>query len=514
MKIYKNRLAITLLIALTYISTAFCALPPRVSLWGLTGSGATIGRIDALLPLIANTNTLAYSDFQGRKDTNSEEGMASLGFGIRNIPSCHSPIYGGYIFLDYNHSDEGNSYWFLSPGAESLGLLYDLRINGYFPIKNKRNQSAPFFASGLNDCGNNGDCQFVEFHGHQQFEHGFVQFEEVGPGVDGEIGRRFPVLNNMQVFAGAYYFSFEDSDDIKGVEGRIEIPLEPRLALTAEASYDNQEHTRLVAGIRLNLGESPCKRFRYYPIQARMRDSIPRNLGAIADGMGVPVATGTKDDGLFLIRDDIFFFTATGGSVFDGTLNSGTFENPLAGDQFTQATIDTIDGSLAANANFYFNPGTYTLQPPPNGRIALNGGQSIFGRSADYRCSAVGDERALFIGGFDLFEGDNTLASFQLTNEVVTEGDNTGIQSIVGIDIDNAENIFICNANIAVSAIVTGDNTDIGVGSGVSINNTAIGVRVGDDSEVVIHDSTFSVLASIGGNNEAGTAQGSTSGGR
>lgn len=451
----------------------------RGSIWGLGGSESQ-GRVDALVPILSNQNNLFYSDIQGSIG-NDNAWYAGLGAGYRMLAN-DSRIYGGYFFVDRNVSAQHNTYWILSPGVEAFFLDWDSRLNLYFPVGKRR------YVTGLLPS-QQGDCSYIVFKGHQQFEHHFSLFEEVGPGADAEAGYTFHRFYNTQLHGGVYYFALSDSSNIKGVEARIEIPVNTHWAVAFETSYDNYQHGTVVAGLRLNLGGTASQPPRSInDMQTNMVAPIPRNLGSLHTGSGMPVVKGKKDDGLFLERDNIYFFTSQGGAAFVSTAQSGTFENPLNNNQFTQPVVN----QLGNNANLYFNSGTYVIQGAgvaPNAQISLLNGQSIYGRIANFKCAANGNARPLFLGRINLYEGNNTLNSFQLTNQLV-HVDN-GNQTIVAMDIESVTNIKISNANISAINTVTGNNAS---------TNYAFAMNVGN-SQVDITNSVINASANVTGTN-------------
>lgn len=470
---------------------------PRISIWGLGGQQDQV-RGDLLIPLFGDQNNLFYTDLQGsytRANNSNEGNYGSVGAGFRKLQG--NGVYGVYLFLDRDETQLRNVFNVLSPGLEAFFQDWDFRVNGYFPVSD-RSKTVSFFPSqqGCGDCGEScGNCQFVTFAGHQQFENRFTDLEKAGPGGDTEVGYTFHRLHNAQLHAGVYYFNFNNNNNsfrnnnntnsITGVEGRLEVPVNPTWAVTVESSYDNYQHGTVMGGLRFNLFAPRATNPR--DSSFHMLDAIPRNLGSLQTGSGIPTVKATRNDGLFLTRDNIYFFTSQGGSVFVNSTESGTFENPLRNDQFSQSVVNTVGN----NANFYFNPGTYTIMGVgtiPNAEISLLSGDSIYGRNFGYRCSAIGDARPTLLGSMSL-PGYNTLASIQLEDKSVGS-----FNQLTALDIENAKNVFICNCRIDATTEVIGDNTGDNFATGIYANN----------STVKITTSTISANALIDGNNANG----------
>lgn len=504
-KTWKVVISLLVLLLFITINTANAAYfnyyNPRGSVWGLAGT-ENQGRLDVLLPVSSNSDNLFYTDLQGGY-AQDDASYGSVGAGLRKLIN-DSAIYGGYLFVDRDESNLHNEFTVLSPGAEALFTSWDFRLNGYFPL-NQRKKIMEFFPSqqtaGCGDCGMNcSDSQFIVFSGHQQFEHRFAELEEAGPGTDGEVGYTFHHLNNTQFHAGIYYFNYNGANsnthifngvstakNITGIEGRLEMPVNPHWAVTVESSYDNYQHFAVVGGLRLNLfGIAPAKP--YSDLHDQMVAPITRNIGSLATGSGIPTIKKEKDEGLFLERDNIYFFTSQGGSVFVNNAVSGTFENPLRNDQFSQPVINQI----GPNANLYFNSGTYVIMgagTPPNAQINIPFGDSIYGRSLDFKSSAIGNARPTLLGSMNLFQGNNTLDSIQLINSATSSGITN--LNLLALNIQNAPNVFLCNDNINATATVNGDLQ-------TGISNLATGINA-NNSQVTIQNSTISADAVVTG---------------
>ncbi len=270
------------------------------------------------------------------------------------------------------------------------------------------------------------------------------------------------------------------------MEARVVIPINHSIALTAEASYDKIQGGAIVGGIRLQNGhpQSSYTDSRYF-------EPVTRNLGTNGSGLGIPVAHGTLSDGFYLFRDNIWFFAGQGGSAFTG-LATGTFENPLSRDQLTQTTVNSIF-SLTPYAKLFFNTGNYVLNPlsatAPNATLILPAGQSIYGRTLNYKCSAIGIQRPTFLGEMELV-GNNKLDSITLVNNLTLPQQGSAI-NLTALAILNAPNVSICNSRITSQLSVVGNNIGSINVSGLSPLNSA----------VIIDRSEITALSILGGNN-------------
>lgn len=478
---------------------------PRVSIWGLAGTQQQ-ARTDLLLPLLSDQNNIFYTDFQGsytsqgnfseNYGTGNDANYLSAGAGFRKM--FDNNVLGTYLFYDRDETRSHHYFNVVNMGVEDFFYEWDVRVNGYLPLDQQKTFQT--FSSPLPcDCGDCGNIvtndSGVFFRGHQQYGHLFSMRELAGRGGDAEIGYTFHHLNNTQLHGGVYYFNFytanpawnfsHTSHNITGIEGRLETPINQRWAVTVEASYDKYQHGAIVGGLRFNLFPS---NYASNDLRRHMTSPITRNVGTLKTGTGVPTIIAKHDDGIFLQRDNIYFFSATGGSTFVDPATSGTFENPLRNDQFSQSVVNQIGN----NANFYFPTGTYVIMGSglaiPNANINFLSGDSIFGRTPDYLNAAMGNSRPIFLGSLTL-PGNNTLASMQLFNNGFSTGSTNA--SFTSLNIINAPNILLCNDNIVSTSTVNGDLQ-------AGISNMATGIFA-QNSQVVVRNSSIHANAIVNG---------------
>jgi hypothetical protein len=472
---------------------------PRATGWGL-GGRREVGLGDGMLPLVGNNNWIFYTDGQGKYATDTNW-YGGLGSGVRKVfQNAH--ILGAYVFFDrseYKNTDLSSSnFWTVNPGIESLGNLWDFRINGYIPISSQDVNVGTVFADQTSPSGTGHTI------GHQLFNQMVTTFNDIGPGIDGEIGLLVPGIP-LRTYVGGYHFSIQNSDDINGVSGRLEYAFSHNIAFIAADTYDNQVHNSVEVGLRLTLGGIPDDQSGK-DIQRRLMDPIPRNLSTLSQGASVPVVTRQTlvNNGQYFVEiDGIYFFTTTDGMTFDpaqGT-NNCTFEHPCSEPSFTQTTVNDING-FTPNAKLFFSPGTYS---DFGGQISINGGQSLFGRTPDYSAPAQGNERALFLGGMSLLSGNNQLDSIRILNSAT---DNTGAGSqLIALNIQNAPNVTLSNDDIQAQVTETANLTGNNLATGIYANNSQVLVQsssIGATALVEGNDSQANMATGIGGNSVNG----------
>jgi hypothetical protein len=385
-------------------SSTILLLPPRASIWGSSGTN-TFGESDVMIPIWGNPNQTFYGDISG-KYGDDRGWYASGGLGGRKI--IHNTILGAYLFTDYNKTPNANYFTVVNPGIEFMNNQWDGHINSYFPVASQSDLMGIFTADQL------GLPTTSLFRGHAEYAPLFDLVENVGPGVDLEIGRTFNLsyLNRARVFVGGYYFDPKYTSEVNGVEAGFELPLKYQWAsVEVRDSYDNINHNTILLTLRFTLGGLDKRG--EANIHDRMLDRIPRHIANLSNGDGIPSKKTIIDNGrTALIRDNIWFFKAAGTlSVVQG-FQSCTFEHPCFG--FAQTQIDTIN-ALSPNANFYLSSGTYNN---PNLGLAfrLRNGQNVFGRTNDFSQIATGNNRPLLNDSLFL-EGNNNVYNVRVNGQ-------------------------------------------------------------------------------------------------
>lgn len=499
-------------------ATAF-PLVPRLTGIGLLGSEEVAGG-DGMLPVYGNNNGVFYIDLQGKTAFESSW-LGSIGAGVRGVYN-DSNIFGAYVFADRNISPNHNEFWFVSPGIESLGTIIDLRANGYFPTNTKKQYASTDWAD------NFGVTDFVSFQDHQQFDILMTQDEEVGWGGDAEIGARIPILSNLRAYVGGYHFNSQDASDINGVAGRIEIPVNRYIGVTARDSYDNVQHNTVMVGLRVTLGgvnTNPTDI--HQPIQQRLLDPIERNMATLGEGNGEPIQTvltpvseGGAPPTPELERDNIWFFSTTATGTFTGSIEDCTEENACASTDFTQETIDGINALKLSSSeindvnstspSFYLAPGTYNSLNGMDPLVFNN--DWIFGRSDNFK----DDQQTSFLLGAVSFFGINNKMS-----HIVMLNSPTFVQD-VAITINPGAVLTLEKTRVGVDPAGMPPNPDLVSDSyrvGIQMQDATVNVNAGSEiyayannSEVVginatdslatgstirVNDSKISVLSSL-----------------
>ena len=419
-------------------------LPPRISVSGTSGN-KTFGEADAMIPFFGNTNQIIYGDTAG-KFGDDRAWLASLGVGIRKI--IHDDmILGAYFFGDYNKSPNANYYPVINLGLEYMTNLWDAHLNGYLPVGVKTNFMGTFAGTQL------GINNRIFFTGHTEYDSLFNVIEDVGAGADFQAGRTFMALKRTRIFAGGYYFTPKYTSNVQGVTAGFEAPLKYKWAtVQVRDSYDNVNHNTFALTLLFTFGGLP--KDGAPDIHDRMLDRIPRHLGNLDSGDGIPSQKEAVNTGnTTIVRDNIWFFDSFGAPTIVTGYQSCTYEHPCNG--LAQTQIDTING-LAQNANFYFSPGTYN-NPAVGTGFSFYNGQNIFGRTSNYKQLATGSNRPLLNDSLSL-SGNNNVYNVRIfaNSELLIDTGGTIMPLHIGVLVTPSATgvVNVYNSDVVANATV------------------------------------------------------------
>ncbi|MFQ5973055.1 MAG: inverse autotransporter beta domain-containing protein, partial [Alphaproteobacteria bacterium] len=182
---------------------------PHVDLTGQLGKRDK-GEVDLFAPLMQDDRSLLFLDGRG-KLFNEGVKEGNVGLGYRRMMDGGWNL-GGYGFFDLRRSENDNTFSQVTVGAEALSLDWDLRVNGYLPLRERAGVSS----SVTGELSGGG---IVVRHRRSD--------ELAFRGFDAEVGWRAPVFapaadRQLRLFAGGYYFDHGDADEVAGPRGRVE----------------------------------------------------------------------------------------------------------------------------------------------------------------------------------------------------------------------------------------------------------------------------------------------------
>ncbi|MGC1310006.1 MAG: inverse autotransporter beta domain-containing protein [Phormidesmis sp.] len=182
------------------------------------GSGAdAFGQFEGFVPIWQQAGRdLLFFQGQLLLDVNANLGT-NLQLGYRRYMPASQRIYGGYVAFDKRGTDAA-SFNQLGIGLETLGRDWDLRLNGYLPVGDRRQL---INSNSLGEGTQFSDVQFIDhqiFTTRQPQQSTARQYESALGGVDLEVGTRLLAIGTEGVlrgFGGLYYY------DGPGVDGSL-----------------------------------------------------------------------------------------------------------------------------------------------------------------------------------------------------------------------------------------------------------------------------------------------------
>jgi hypothetical protein len=504
-------------------------LPPRFSAEGYA-SDYTVGQADLMLPMKGNSAQNLYLD-PNLSYASNNQGYADLGLGYRWIRN-EAAILGAYLFGGYSRIENNARLWVANPGIEALGSRWDAHLNGYLAMGDRNLSQGNFLGSQLG-------LHTIHFEGHTEYDQVFQIAQHAGPGADVKLGYQLFPRSSLKGYLGSYFFSPSHTSNIWGGAAGLEYWLDSYIKVFGAYTYDNVRHSTGAFGLGVEFGGTHVHRSDP-ALEERITDPVERYLAALGRGspipsrknrerlMGIGTSSGIpgipdledSDDGPVVpILEDIAFFSQAGLPNNGGvglTITNCTFANPCGPNDFSQTGINTLNGLLPDTVMF-FNGGSYPavgLSP-----LALNAGQSVHGRNADYTEPAVS---SVFNGAF-ILANNTTLDSIIL---LPVRGTNE-----VGVDATGATTFLVTNSQIGspsssfLRAALAIGSLGSAAGSGSIVNSVLYGAEAvylaAPNSELTIQDSTLNgtgsnlvtpaaVLSAINATNNALIIQNST----
>lgn len=216
-----------------------CVLTPTIRHMSTEGVGYDKGytTLDQMLfPFQSSKSFWPFVDFRAHAFDDGEF-AANLGIGTRFYCSSWAKVIGFNTFFDYRETPKQSRFTQMGVGIEILGQCFDLRMNGYLPLRDRK-----MFCK----------CRW-DYPGGYFIER--REYEEAMPGVDLEIGAQLGCMSfsftgcrssTIEFYgaAGSYYFRKDCNKDIIGGKARFRIELNRRFFVEGIASHDQFFKTR------------------------------------------------------------------------------------------------------------------------------------------------------------------------------------------------------------------------------------------------------------------------------
>lgn len=481
------------------------ALAKRWGAWvetgGQLGKGRSLGEVNLFVPLLQNSNTLAFADLRGKFDNNdSVEG--NFGLGIRYmLPSGWN--LGAYGYYDVRRSPYGNTFHQLTLGAEALSEVFDLRANAYLPVGETERRMDLGATTAIGPWSSEAVLTGTSLairHQAVQTTTTSYRVEKALAGADAEIGIRLPVFEtdsgfDMRAFVGGYYFGGSGVEAIAGPRARLEFTADdfadlPGVKVTAGLTFQHDEvrgeQWITQARLRIPLQAAPlAEREPLSYMERRMTDTVVRDVDIVSNTRN---GTRSRNDTLTSTEDAV---NAWNGKTITSVVRiDGTTQDQAA----LQAALDSVgaDGIVLLNGNLAASGGI-TL----NDKQLLVGGGTVLklkgatsGVAVDYaapgssgRISGAATDTLVRMATDSTMRGISVENTSSNANSWAVSGasgaslrDVTVISAANGLKVDNTANFTLQGGNITAaqgSAIAIKDSTGVGI-SGATIVQSGV----------------------------------------
>lgn len=360
----------------------------------------------------------------------------NLLFGYRLYNPAGNRIYGAY--LSYDNRDTGsNVFSQLGVGFETLGDIWDARLNAYIPLGDPRQTvSERSFTTGTQVSGLQFQNNFLLVSG-TRFQQTVRDVEALVAGFDGEVGARFLRFSNggdLRGYAGLYYLAAGDSSF--GVRGRLEARPLDNLTLGFGVQHDGIFGTNVFASVALSFPGSRLRGVDRTSVLARMGED-PVRINAIAIDQQQEVENTNTTFNSFLTNP------ATGQPyVFQhvtlGTAGgSGTFENPFG---IVQSALNATqsDGNAIVYVQAGSNPGISAFTISDRVRVLSTGPIQLLTASLNgqilpgFQIPLSGSGAFPAVNGTVTMRSDTVLSGFTISS---TTGPGITFTNVNGVEI-------------------------------------------------------------------------------
>lgn len=413
-----------------------------VEIFGKPGSERSLAKGDFFLPLYQTQDYLLFTNIRATFDDDSNR-EGSIGLGARRL--LDNWIVGGYGYFDLRESSNDNTFTQGTVGFELLSEEWDFRINGYITEKEEERVD---------------DLNVIEINGNQ-VQARFGQ-ERALPGMDVEVGRKLPVLEDTRIFVGGFHYDANDFDKVSGPKARLEtrfhdVPVfssaakGTRITLGIEYSDDSLRGSQIIGLLQLRV-----------PFGAHTKVDAPK-LTALERRMMESVV---RDD-------DIIISENIGDELF-------AVNNPLTGQVISFA--DTIDANTADVSGTVAAAGQNSL-------IVADGSQGIIDVGANTISASPGQ---IIVGGGQTvnLQADGQTIPFTPTGQMATIN-STGFDDL--IRINTANNVTVSGISLQGGRPLHVRNSSNVLVTNVTVNSSAANVtavRIEDNSNITINDLT------------------------
>ncbi len=283
---------------------------------------------------------------------NNGKCAANVGAGLRGL--WKNRAYGINTYYDYRNAGHLHSNQ-VGVGLETLGELFDFRINGYLPVGAKI--SDPYHTA------------FRKFSGHHMILS--QKYQSAMKGADAEFGFHFGKSKSFDFYAaaGPYYFIGEKAPVTWGGKARIQGVFKDILTLEISDSYDRTFHNNFQGQISLTYSFGPKSKIKKQGRTCEVADTLNDRMLQSVGRQEIIVIDKVR-------KNTVAIDPATGLPYFFVFVNNtshsdGTYESPYH--SFAQAQANSSPYDI-----IYVYPGDGTTTGMDSG-IALQPNQKLWG---------------------------------------------------------------------------------------------------------------------------------------
>ena len=318
-------------------SAADLKITPRLGV-GYNSSAAGhdgFGRFEGFVPLFQHPGSdLLFLEGRLLLDNDAQLGGNIL-LGYRAFNPELNRSFGGYI--GYDKRDTGDSTFHqIGLGLESLGEIWDFRLNGYLPVGDTRQVVASStFDTGFQLAGTpifQGNSLLLP--AERIFQSITIQ-EAAMSGLDFEVGAKLAEFANsgeVRGYGGIYYYDAAGSDSTLGGKLRVEVRPTDYLNLGLGIQHDDLFGTNILFTVGGTFPGTRPAGYRKQPdepesVWARMGESVSRTASIVVDQQ-VESESFTEPANLVATNPNtgqpwVFVHVTEGGN------SDGTFESPF-----------------------------------------------------------------------------------------------------------------------------------------------------------------------------------------
>lgn len=400
---------------------------------------------------------------------------ANAGVGLRALWGTR--VYGINTYYDYRSAHLFNAHQ-IGAGLETLGELFDFRINGYLPVGAK--------------IGRPYDPVFGTFSGHYMLIS--QKYQSAMKGADAEFGFHFGKSASFDFYAaaGPYYFIGEIDPATWGGKARVSGTFKDLLTLEISDSYDRTFHNKFQGQISLNFSLGPKSKVKGQGCTCNAANTLNNRMLQPVDRQEIIVIDIPR-------KNTIAIDPATGLPYFFVFVNNtsssnGTYESPYP-------TLLQAQHNSSPNDIIYVFPGNGTTTGMDSG-IFLKANQKFWG-------SGISHSILTSVGAISIPAQTSSSPTITNTNvdtelNAITLASNNAISGITfasalndaiyGTDPQNLEIsscTFETTATYPIEASFPG-NASVSITNNQFLNNTnGIFLTLNGTSTLVCSDNTF-----------------------